>query len=221
MKESSGAGRRGYFLVDRPNDNLSPDDAQANSTLPAASSSTISNQSETSNSLGARYKKFRRWDPPDPLSRLVILRNIGEALNVQDQCPYDITASMNTPPNLTPYTICTVLGLATGAHIKRTSHQGKHSWPGQNESDMTPEKVKSLWEDEKVVVDQEFDTSLKELRVPGSAVEEALKKVRNACQVIDRERAARLQAEAELNELRATLARLEQPAGDASVFANV
>ncbi|PBK58392.1 hypothetical protein ARMSODRAFT_1028286 [Armillaria solidipes] len=86
---------------------------------------------------------------------------------------------------------------------------------------MTPEKVKSLWEDVKVVVDQEFDASLKELRAPGSAVEEALKQVRNACQVIDRERSARLQAEAELNELRATLAKLEQPAGDASVFANV
>ncbi len=53
-----------------------------------------------------------------------------------------------------------------------------------------------------------------ELRSPGLAVEDALKKVRRARQTTDRERAARLKAEAEVSELRATLAKLQQPAGN-------
>ncbi|PBK63724.1 hypothetical protein ARMSODRAFT_1088327 [Armillaria solidipes] len=192
VKESLGAGRRGYFLVDWPNDNLSLDDAQASS---VDSASLLTPR--------AKFNIFRKWDPPDLLSRLVLLRNISEALKVQNRCAYDIvmsmdlhraprhvtledflvliqTTSMNTPPNFTPYTICTVLELATGAHIKRTRHQGKYSWPGQNEP-TTPDKVKSLWEAAKVVANQEFDEALKELHSPGLAVEQALRKVRKAC----------------------------------------
>ncbi len=198
VKESFGAGRRGYFSVDWPNDNLSLDDAQASS-VDSASPLASSNRQETIDyeAHRAKFNIFKKWDPPDPLSRLVLLRNISEALKVQDRCAYDIvmsmdlrpaprhvtledflvliqTASMYTLPNFTPYTTCTVLELATGAHIKRTRHQGKHSWPGQNES-TTPDKVKSLWEAAKVVSNQEFNEALE------VSLTDILPKNRNQC----------------------------------------
>ncbi len=46
VKESFGAGRRGYFSVDWPNDNLSLDDAQASS-VDSASPLASSNRQET------------------------------------------------------------------------------------------------------------------------------------------------------------------------------
>ncbi|KAK0224130.1 hypothetical protein IW262DRAFT_1371295 [Armillaria fumosa] len=161
MKESLGAERRGYFLVDWPNDNLSLDGTRASS-------------------RNTKFNVLKRWDPPDTLNRIVVLRTIDEAPLVQNRCAYDIvmsmdlrrasryvtfedflvliqTASMNIPRNSTPYTICTVLAMETGAHIKRTRHLGKHSLPEQNE----PEKVKSLWEAAKVVSNQEFEVALK------------------------------------------------------------
>ncbi|KAK0230015.1 hypothetical protein EDD85DRAFT_957151 [Armillaria nabsnona] len=221
VKESSGARRRGYLSVDRL------DDAQASSDIADA---------QGAHSTLPDHRRFRKWDPPDALNRLVILRNIGEALHVQDQCTYDIVMSMdlrqaprhatledflvliqttstNTPLNLTPYTICTVLALETGAPVKQTSPQGKHTWPGKNES-TTPEKVKSLWEDAKVIVGQGFDVATQVLRAPIIELEEALRQERAALQQdllnLQRERAGRLRAEAELNEFRARLVRLEQ-----------
>ncbi|KAK0460657.1 uncharacterized protein EV420DRAFT_222411 [Desarmillaria tabescens] len=105
VKESSGDGRRGYFLVDRSLNNPTGSDTASawgsitsSLTTPPPPAAAPSNQWETSNHIhraGAKLKRVTKWDPPDALDRLVILRNIGEALNVQGQCAYDVLMTMD------------------------------------------------------------------------------------------------------------------------------
>ncbi|KAK0447127.1 hypothetical protein EV421DRAFT_184509 [Armillaria borealis] len=221
MRESSGAWRRGYLLVDRLDDNP----------------------------LHRTGNRSKRWDPPSGLDRLVILCNPNEARNVQGRCAYDVLMTMDIPRSVTledflvlvrtissnaprrratsqsyrfAYTIWRILEMETGAHVDRTSHavrqgyrSGKNLAVGEGE---TPEKVKLLWEEAKAVVGQQFDASLKVLRAPVIDLAEVLRQEQAALQQdianFERERAGRLRAEAELNELRAKLARLKQLATD-------
>ncbi|KAK0460656.1 uncharacterized protein EV420DRAFT_1533359 [Desarmillaria tabescens] len=241
VKESSGAGRTGYLLVDRLDDD--PTAGALASFFPA--------------------KRSRRWNPPDARERVVILFNTDEAVNVQGQCACDVlmtmdlrqasrhvtfedflllakTASRKAPSHSQcfwlAYTIWTVLELETGAHIERTRHairRGKHSWlwlwanlfssersaDGVDDS-RTPETIKSEWEEAKVVASQEWDASLQALRAPELAEQEALRQEQAAFQqdlaILEQERAGRLRAEAQVNELRATLSRRLELAGNVS-----
>ncbi|PBK63717.1 hypothetical protein ARMSODRAFT_523425 [Armillaria solidipes] len=225
-RESSGAWRRGYLLVDRLDDNP----------------------------LHRTSNRSKRWDPPSGLDRLVILCNPNEARNVQGRCAYDVLMTMDLPRSVTledflvlvrttssnaprrratsqsyrfAYTIWKVLEMETGAHVNRTSYavrqgyrSGKNLAVGGGE---TPEKVKLLWEEAKVVVGQEFDASLKVLRAPVIDLAEVLRQEQAASQQdianFERERAGRLRAEDELKELQARLARLESELPDVSTNA--
>ncbi|KAK0460659.1 uncharacterized protein EV420DRAFT_1641199 [Desarmillaria tabescens] len=278
VKESLGAERRGYLLVDRLNDDSQagsdPADVQDIDLTSAPTSSSTSltaappNQWEITNRIhraGAEIKRFSKWDPPDALDRIVILRNITEALDVQGQCTYNVlmtmdlhltqrrvtlehflllvrTTSRNVPPDSQcywfAYTVWTVLELETGAPVERTRHaerQGTHSSLGKklavgrgngvNES-RTPEMIQLQWEAEKVDADQEWDALQQALRAPELArikAEEALQQERAARQqdlaILQQERAARIQAEAKVNELRATLTKLQHSTGNVPAHA--
>ncbi|KAK0484467.1 hypothetical protein IW261DRAFT_838719 [Armillaria novae-zelandiae] len=110
VKESSGAERRGYLLVDRLNDDPSADVVQicaqsevadSGSSSPAASSPPApppDDQWETTNRLhraGARLKSFSKFKAPSALDRVVILRSIADAATVQDHCPYYVLRTMD------------------------------------------------------------------------------------------------------------------------------
>lgn len=170
MKESVGAWRRGYFLVDRLDDNPLH-----------------------------RSSGYRSWflDPPRGLDRLFILCKPIEVQNVLGRCAYDVLMTMDVPKPVTledflalvraiarnsprrraisqsyqfAYTIWRTLEIETGANVDRTSHavrqgyrSGRNLAAGEGE---TPEKAKLLWEEEKVVVGQEIDASIKRLNAP-------------------------------------------------------
>lgn len=113
VKESSGAERRGYLLVDRLNDDPSADVSQhssqsdtvgtqgADSPSPPASSpppTTFDDQWETNNRLhraGAKLKRFSRWAAPGALDRVIILRSTADADIVQAHCPYRVLMTMD------------------------------------------------------------------------------------------------------------------------------
>ncbi|SJL10745.1 uncharacterized protein ARMOST_14139 [Armillaria ostoyae] len=201
MRESSGAWRRVYLLVDRLDDNP----------------------------LHRTGNRSKRWDPPSGLDRLVILCNPNEARNVQGRCAYDVLMTMDLPRSVTLEDFL-VLVRTTSSNAPRrraTSQSYRFAytiWKGSRDGDRgaregeTPEKVKLLWEEAKVVVGQQFDASLKVLRAPVIDLAEVLRQEQAALQQdianFERERAGRLRAEAELNELRAKLARLKQLATD-------
>ncbi|KAK0460662.1 uncharacterized protein EV420DRAFT_1641202 [Desarmillaria tabescens] len=224
VKESSGAGRTGYLLVDRLDDD--PTAGALVSFSPA--------------------KRTRRWDPPDARERVVILFNTDEAVNVQGQCAYDVLMTMDLRQAPRHVTFEDFLLLVKIASRKAPSHSqcfwlaytGKHSWlwlwtnllssgrsaDGTDDS-RTPEMIKSEWEEARAVASQELDASLQALLAPELAAreeaEEALQQGQAAFQqdlaVLERERAGRLQAEAQVNVLRATLLRrLNELAGNVS-----
>ncbi|KAK0230014.1 hypothetical protein EDD85DRAFT_972866 [Armillaria nabsnona] len=193
VKESSGAWWRGYLLVNRLDDNP----------------------------LYRTGYRSRRWDPPSGLDRLVIL-----SVTLEDLLALVQTISRNAPLRRAlsqsyrfAYTIWRILEMETGVHVDRTSYAVRHGYrsgknlPAVGGGEML-EKVKLQWEEAKVVVGQEFDALLKVLRAPVTDLVEALRQEQAALLQdkanIERERAGRLRAEAELNELRAKLARLEQ-----------
>ncbi|KAK0460645.1 uncharacterized protein EV420DRAFT_1746863 [Desarmillaria tabescens] len=111
VKESSGAERRGYLMVDRLNSDSSVDAASLNRTadaeerLSTSSSSTTtadpSGQWETTNRIhraGAKLKRISKWQPSAALDRVIILRNTSEAFDEQGQCPFDILMTMDLRP---------------------------------------------------------------------------------------------------------------------------
>ncbi|KAK0499032.1 hypothetical protein EDD18DRAFT_59872 [Armillaria luteobubalina] len=110
VKESTGAERRGYLLVDRLNDDPSaniaqicaqPDEADPDSPSPPAPSPPApppDNRWETDNRIhraGARLKGFSKFKAPDALDRVIILRNIADADAAQNHCPYHILMIMD------------------------------------------------------------------------------------------------------------------------------
>ncbi|KAG7439415.1 uncharacterized protein BT62DRAFT_939017 [Guyanagaster necrorhizus] len=254
VKESSGAGRSGFLMVDRLHDSPTPNASQSNSST-ASSSTTTDDHWDTPNRLhhfGAKVKNFSKWYPIDAFDRVVILRSIDEALEVQGGCPYHCLMTMDfsqaqrrvtlehfllllqtTSTNTVvyhlifaqcywfAYTIWKVLDMEAAPHIARTKYaplQGRNPElaPGMvlgrgdevNEW-RAPETVKLQWEEAKVIADQEWV----ELRDALLAPERARTRAEEALQ---QERVARQQAEAEVNQLRATLARYQSPAGDRS-----
>ncbi|KAK0469001.1 uncharacterized protein EV420DRAFT_1756845 [Desarmillaria tabescens] len=183
VKESSRFMRTGFLLVDRLDDDPPFSDTSAPSYfgsilssitqwvwsllltvlyffigpvpwLFAPSSTTSPPPTATSSRPHRRRKK---WDPIDTRERLVVLRNIEDALDVQGQCAYDVLMTMDlrqAPRQVTfedflllvrttsrnaplhnqcfwlAYTIWKVLALETGAPVERTRRavrQGKHS----------------------------------------------------------------------------------------------
>ncbi|KAK0194647.1 hypothetical protein F5146DRAFT_446464 [Armillaria mellea] len=256
VKESSGADRKGYLLVDRLALNYDPsaDVSQLSPDAAAPSSSSPppppDDQWETNNRLhraGAKFKRFSKGDPPGALDRVIVLSSPAGADDVQAHCPYHVLMTMvfgqihvtledflllidTISSNTTQYhlifaqcywfayTIWTVLEMAMpSARVDRTRfavRQGKlssvpqHLLPvgrgeGVNEA-RTPATIKLQWEGAKVVADREWHALRQALRAPELARVEAE-------QALERERAARLQAEAEVNELRAMLQLQHRP----------
>ncbi|KAG7445278.1 uncharacterized protein BT62DRAFT_933115 [Guyanagaster necrorhizus] len=97
VKESSGARRSGFLMVDRLNDSPTSNASQSNSST-ASSSATTDDHWDTPNRLhrfGAKVKNFSKWYPIDAFDRVVILRSIDEALEVQGGCPYHCLMTMD------------------------------------------------------------------------------------------------------------------------------